>query len=53
MDKFELIYDMMNGFLDCDALILPKENITVTSEFEEGMYCYKKYEQVCAAQKQI
>ncbi len=53
MDKFDMIYDMLNGFLDCDALILPKENTTVTSEFEEGMYCYQRYEQVYAARKRI
>ncbi len=53
MDKFELIYEMMNGFLDCDALMLPKDNITVTSEFEKGMYCYKRYEEVCFARGRI
>lgn len=53
MTKKEWIYDMMNGFLAGDALMLPKEDIVITDEFQEGMYCYKQYEQVYHAKISI
>lgn len=53
MKKSEWIYDMMNGALIGDALMLPKEDIIVTSEFQEGMYCYKQYEKVFHAKIRI
>lgn len=49
MQKKESIYDMMNGYLNCDALMLPKEEMLVKDEFEDGMYCRKKYEEVYRA----
>ena len=53
MKKNEWIYDMVNGALVGDALMLPKEDLIVTSEFREGMYCSKQYEQVLRAKHRI
>lgn len=53
MKKNEWIYDMVNGALIGDALMLPKEDLIVTSEFKEGMYCSQQYEQVLRAKYRI
>ena len=53
MKKNEWIYDMVNGSLIGDALMLPKEDLIVTSEFKEGMYCYQQYEKVFHAKLRI
>ena len=53
MKKNEWIYDMVNGALVGDALMLPKEDLIITSEFREGMYCSKQYEQVLRAKYRI
>jgi len=41
----------MNGFLVCDTLFLPKECVAITDEFQKGMYCEQKYEQVLEAKQ--
>lgn len=33
--------------------MLPKEDLIVTSEFKEGMYCYQQYEKVFHAKQRI
>ena len=53
MKKNEWIYDMVNGSLIGDALMLLKEDLIVTSEFKGGMYCYQQYEKVFHAKQRI
>jgi len=53
MKKNEWIYDMVNGSLIGDVLMLPKEDLIVTSEFKEGMYCSQQYEKVLHAKYRI
>lgn len=43
--KKELIYNMMNGFYDCDAICMPK-NLVVVDEFSEGKECNRLLDKV-------
>lgn len=44
MDK-ELIYNMMNGFYDCDVICMP-ENVIIIDEFSEGKKCNRLLDKV-------
>lgn len=48
----ELIYEQMNGFLEEDTSLIPKE-ITIEDEFSEGKECSQLYEKAYHAKQNL
>lgn len=48
----ELIYEQMNGFLEEDTFLIPKE-ITIENEFAEGTECSQLYERAYLAKQNL
>lgn len=48
----EIIYQVMNGYVDLRMVSLPK-NWTVVDEFSDGRECGRLYERVYAAKKRL
>ena len=48
----ELIYEQMNGFLEEDTSLIPKE-ITIEDEFAEGKECSQLYEKAYHAKQNL
>lgn len=44
MEK-ELIYNMMNGFYDCDSICIPP-NLVIIDEFSEGKECSRLLDKI-------